>query len=551
MRIKLSLITLLMCLIVTVMVAQEAPPKITAIRNTTYPKHMWEVGVHGGHSMVIGDVAPKAGYGFGFHVRRAMDYPLSFRLDATFNRAFGLEPRNTGGTSGPSAAIPALSALYNFSTTGAAYHANYQNTNVSGALQVIYSLNNFNYKRNLSKFNIYIYAGAGFNSFNIKTNALNSNGQIYNWPGGVVSQKDLKANLDKTYETEIALYSPHNIKVAVGQGDVRTVQFFGQGGAGISFKVSPRFNIGIDHNVNLVFGNNGDMLDGYRLKNTTGVESQYRDLLHYTSVRLNFNIGNSASRTEPLYWVSPFDVIHDDVAELKARPKFDPTDSDSDGVIDMFDQEKDSPSGAAVDTRGITLDSDKDGIPDYKDKEVYSPPGFKVDNTGIADVPKPNFTTEPDVIKLFDSKMAAMKCDPCSCLNEWFFPIVHFDVEKSNIKKAEFDKLHSVATVLQTCNNRKIVVTGFTDGSNSAKGNAIACKRASETIDFLMKKYGFARDRFILNYGEAQLVNTKSRDFLNRRVEFRTAKPGDVDMDCGGINIKGVKNSSGNRDAGY
>ena len=55
-----------------------------------------------------------------------------------------------------------------------------------------------------------------------------------------------------------------------------------------------------------------------------------------------------------------------DIAELKARPVLDLTDSDSDGVIDMLDQEVDTPSGAPVDTRGVALDSDGDGVADYK-----------------------------------------------------------------------------------------------------------------------------------------------------------------------------------------
>jgi hypothetical protein len=45
---------------------------------------------------------------------------------------------------------------------------------------------------------------------------------------------------------------------------------------------------------------------------------------------------------------------------------------------------KNSPQGAPVDTRGITLDSDKDGIPDYKDDEPFSPPGYEVDSKGVA-----------------------------------------------------------------------------------------------------------------------------------------------------------------------
>ena len=68
--------------------------------------------------------------------------------------------------------------------------------------------------------------------------------------------------------------------------------------------------------------------------------TQYRDMLNYTNIRLNFNIGKKDdSRSEPLWWVSPLDMIAEDLAEVKARPILDLTDDDEDGVINMLDQE--------------------------------------------------------------------------------------------------------------------------------------------------------------------------------------------------------------------
>ena len=48
-------------------------------------------------------------------------------------------------------------------------------------------------------------------------------------------------------------------------------------------------------------------------------------------------------------------------------------DSDADGVPDFNDLEPNSPLGARVDTKGITLDSDGDGIPDYLDLCPFVP----------------------------------------------------------------------------------------------------------------------------------------------------------------------------------
>ncbi|HSF88753.1 MAG TPA: hypothetical protein VLA46_05000, partial [Saprospiraceae bacterium] len=46
------------------------------------PKSMWEIGLHGGSAFIAGDVeAPfPAGYGFGLHLRKSINYALSWRL---------------------------------------------------------------------------------------------------------------------------------------------------------------------------------------------------------------------------------------------------------------------------------------------------------------------------------------------------------------------------------------------------------------------------------------------------------------------------------------
>src|SRR5690606_3023757 len=126
-------------------------------------------------------------------------------------------------------------------------------------------------------------------------------------------------------------------------------------------------------------------------------------------LRLGINLGNFDKITEPLYWLNPLDATMNDIAELKQRPILDLTDSDGDGIIDMLDQEKDSPAGAPVDTRGVTLDSDGDGVADYMDKEPYSPPGFTTDSEGVSSAPR---LSEEDVNNLIDAKQAKW-CEEC------------------------------------------------------------------------------------------------------------------------------------------
>jgi len=143
--------------------------------------------------------------------------------------------------------------------------------------------------------------------------------------------------------------------------DPWTVSSYLTGGAGIAFRIGKKASIGIEHKIKSVMGRGDDLLDAAELLGSS--ETSSRDLINYTNIRLSFAIGGD-DKSQPLFWASPLDMIADDLAEVKARPIFDNNDTDGDGVVDAFDQENNTDSGCAVDTRGVTLDSDNDGIPD-------------------------------------------------------------------------------------------------------------------------------------------------------------------------------------------
>lgn len=105
-------------------------------------------------------------------------------------------------------------------------------------------------------------------------------------------------------------------------------------------------------------------------------------------------------------------------------------DTDGDGVSDYSDLEPDTPEGATVDTRGITLDSDGDGVPDYQDYEPYSPPGYEINNRGVSQVPQPNLLSEEDInniinVKLHELRATSSTNDESPGLNALNFPILN------------------------------------------------------------------------------------------------------------------------------
>ena len=62
------------------------------------PKHAWELGIHGGHYFLDGDVdniKPLSGFGIGLHLRRAIHYAFSVRFDLFYGQTYGTDPQPT------------------------------------------------------------------------------------------------------------------------------------------------------------------------------------------------------------------------------------------------------------------------------------------------------------------------------------------------------------------------------------------------------------------------------------------------------------------------
>ena len=550
------------------------------LKFNSQPKHMWELGIHAGQMVLIGDIKPKSfflpGYGFGIHLRRALDYAWSVRVDAMIGRTCGLEPRSSGGYEAATFNNSVLQEQYSNAVTAAngdnAWYHNYQLKWYSIGFQGVWSLNSFNFNNQIKKWNFYVLAGPGFDFYETYYDAKDANDNFYDFnniadglePGlSADDRKTVKENLnnllDGTYETRAETSKGRRPGNRDDDDNERQYNIHATVGAGLSRRITPRINISLEHQTSLVFGNEGDLLDGYRWRTKYDM-TQFKDLINYTNLRINFNLGSKDKASEPLYWVSPMDLLAEDLAEVKSRPKLDLTDTDGDGVIDMLDQEVDTEAGCAVDTRGVILDSDGDGVVDCKDKETYSPPGYKIDADGVAQVPEPDMLDENDVNRIVDAKIAAIKFPSAPVVTpaEWFLPMIHFDNNKYAIKTTEYGKLHNVAEVMKLNPGLRVAVAGHTDRrAGNCYNDVLSYNRAKQSIDYLVTKYGIPRDRFVLTWGgeNTTLIPTDGSSLMNRRVEFKVATS-EVGMgmpDCG-VNSAGSGggvNYSGNKEAGY
>lgn len=494
------------------------------------PKNAWELGVHGGHFFIDGDVDSRipGGFGVGLHLRKAVHYAFSVRADFMYGQASGLDPQMWTHKSKGGGLVEDVFAPYaNQDGWFPAYKTSYGYL----ALQGVLNIGNILFHKENNKWNIYTGLGVGLSNFNTKLNLLGDNNQPYSGLSSIASshnydtkegRKEIKKSVDALYDDTYE--TPSWEKKGIFRiGDETNVHVVFTGSVGVARKLSRRVNLAIEHQVML---SDNDMMDGIGFR-TAYDQTNNNDIAHYTNLRLGINLGSFDKVTEPLYWLNPLKYQMNDIAELKARPVFDLTDSDGDGIIDMLDQEPDTPMGARVDTKGIALDSDGDGIPDYKDKEPFSPAGYPVDNDGVAQVKC--CITMDDVNNAIDMKMEGK-----SDCGKWFLPMVHFDPDKTNVKPEYYGHLHHVATVMNMCPDLCISVTGYSDiNSKNKNKDALSYARAENVADYLVSKYGIDRNRIKVGYANdvnPTFKNNKSEGYMNRRVEIKVCGTENVEM---------------------
>ena len=438
------------------------------------PADMLEFGITPAYMFVAGDVNAEGGYGASVHFRKALDYVFSLRLDGMFGNMKGSNDATT------------------------VTNRRFENQYMSGTGLAVMTLNNFRFDRSQKKVNYYVMAGAGANFFDVTYNS-----------------EDINDRGDKKIDREFSSHAA--------------------AGAGITFRLGSRVNIGLEYQAHIPFGKRADLLDGY----DTGT-STFRDVVNIAGLAINFNLGSKSKRTEPLYWVSPFDPIADEIGKVSSRVDDATRDTDGDGIVDAIDQEPNTPANVPVDTRGRTLDSDKDGIPDFRDREPFFPPrpGEEVDENGIVTnrIDKP--VTEERVQEMIDAAISNAKLNSTTTvtggLRELFIPMIYFPLNQYTIKYSDYGTLSSVASVMKGNPSMRLVVRGYTDKvGDPAANERLSYLRAKSVVDHLVNQHGISRISLVLQYrGEEENIVPQNQTYLNRRVEFHSAEATDYEQEA-------------------
>lgn len=559
-----------------------------AYKNNQYyfparPKDQWELGLNFGSAFVSGDVKPYVtgmgiiqNVGGGFTIRKAIGYFASLRFGYNFLMS-------TGRNWEPDANLqfnPALKGIYNPKVNyfnnpnllanqtsdtlnmNKMFFYNYRMYMHEAHFAAVLNLGNIRFHKERNFLNIYLLAGVSGQFFTTYMDALDANGNVYDFShvhtlyfhqssNGYVNDrtglrkealKRLNGILDGKYES---LAEHENNSVGY-----KNWQFIPGGtiGAGLQFHISKWVTLGLEERV--IF-TGSDLLDGYRWAQDehTGF-TRDNDNLSYTSINILFNIGKN--RTEPLYWLNPMHHLYKKAGESDPKKVADDIlkDDDDDGVINALDKEPNTEKDCPVNTHGVALDSDHDGIIDCHDKEPFSAPGYPVDSNGIAIIP-PNPCCDttggtgvggPDGSDLNGGPNGpggpggpgggkGRKGTGGYDCQKIELPSVVFDDDKYYLDPQYYGNLHQIAERMQMCPDMKLVITGYDESKNDQKYNEqLAWNRANAAVDYLVEKYGLSRDRFVVKYqgGKKAATGTAFERKMKNKVEFRYANDGET-----------------------
>ncbi|PWJ58191.1 OOP family OmpA-OmpF porin [Dyadobacter jejuensis] len=337
--------------------------------------------------------------------------------------------------------------------------------------------------------------------------------------GGIMYyHTDLKySNLDTGVSGEFSSNTNASSKTAgtwERNGSTYTREWVVPAGLAVHYELSPRFDLGVDFTYSYVNTEKLDLtvggLSDYQSQAgiwTFAKGDSKNDGWGMASIALTYKLGknpvkskdgvyNTESGRYHLRWADPKSLIPvpynptlddaDSVAKANMPKPVDPrlyTDSDGDGVADLFDKEANTPMGSIVSGGGVAMDLDKI----------------------IRDAIKNNLPK-----------------DECEAL----FSNIEFDTDKAIIRNASKETLSKVVELLNMRVNCRIVLVGHTDARASDSYNvALSRRRVDAAKRFLIRAGLQDPSRIIAEYyGELRpIADNSSVEGLqsNRRVEIK------------------------------
>jgi outer membrane protein OmpA-like peptidoglycan-associated protein/opacity protein-like surface antigen len=427
------------------------------------PFRKLSVGINAGvldPSLIIGGsndfLNPQFTLGFGANIHYQLNHYIGFQADYLGGSLKGNQDKKPGNGGLPPQPKPV-----------SAFKTNFQ---YAGSVSAVFTFGNINWLHTKNYVVPYISVGAGYMGFNVK--------------------------IIPTGSTDYETYSAHQ----------PITQFFVPVAAGLKIDLSTRLNLDLGYRMHFVDGDNLDGSPWYRT--TPDISSTvHKDKFGYAFAGLDISLGkknkpkmifdNPAARVN--------NALQNQIDTLKDNQKKLMTDSDGDGVPDMFDKEPNTPAGCPVDSHGVSRDTDGDGVPDCKDKELITPTECQpVDANGVGKCP------EPDCCKAIRDSLSTLMLAPACDLN---LPSITFKKNRSTLSNVSKAMLAGVASRLKNSPSCSIIITGYPAASKASQ--AICNKRNEEIKNYLVESQGISADRIEVNCevagGEINTVDIKSK----------------------------------------
>jgi OOP family OmpA-OmpF porin len=384
---------------------------------------------------------PQSTLGYGANIRYQLNHYLAFQADY-------LGGTLKGNQEGPDGANRPISS---FKT----------NLGFAGSLSAVFTFGNLNWLNVKNTIIPYVSAGGGMVSF--KTKIVNQG-----------SSNEVDFNNGKSIN-----------------------DFFVPIGVGIKISLSQLMNLDLGYRMHFV---DEDDLNG-AIFNTL-----HKDKFSYGFAGLEFTLGKQAKPR--MIFDNPVARLNNGLQTQIDTIKYDQkklsTDSDGDGVSDMFDKEPNTPTGCPVDANGVTRDTDGDGVPDCKDKELVTPTQCQpVDADGVGKCP------EPDCCKAIRDSLATMMIPNCNLS----LPSITFSGSRSTLTSDAKAMLATVASQLKNSASCAIVINGYPAASKASQ--AVCNKRLESIKNYLVETEGIGADRIdvscIVGGGEVNTVDIKTK----------------------------------------
>lgn len=478
----------------------EKPAKEAGAKSTKVRLNSFSFGAHGGYTLFYGDIRQYDFWPSDNNAER-FNFAGGGYINYQLNPTFGFNINVMGGTMG------GIKRLRHNSSAGNASVPSTEHVNVKFTTTFIdYTINatfnpiNLLYSDRTKPrwFTSYVTAGFGLVTFRSEKRGLYSDEFI---SGFGFSETGEGAN--PTNEVVIPV------------------------GVGVKFRLSRRFDLGVEYTHRFTFSEKLDATVG-----NTGT----KDSWSYLNLLVAFKFGKNKDSKE---WVNPYQALAKNMSDIQANIDGLAQDADGDGVSDLFDKEPGTVADVAVDGSGRALDTDGDGVPDHLDADPFTNKGARVDENGReldsdADGVADSKDLEPSTPagnlvnfqgKTINAKGAGDKSATSSTVTSGSnLMSIYFKVNSSRIDYwSSYDKLAEVAKLMKANSGVKVKVVGSSDVSGAEDFNKIlAEKRAQAAVDHLVKVYGIDAGRLsVVSEGEAKPLST-SVDALNvnRRVDF-------------------------------